>query len=337
MGKGSAPKPPDPAKTAAAQTSVNIGSAIAEGKLNQINQVGPDGSLTYSNSGTYDYRDPLTGKIHKIPLTTATTTLSEAQQKIKNQGDAAELNLATLANNQSSFLNDYMAKPFDGSNDATEARLMELGGKRLNPQLDRSRSALETRLANQGIKIGSTAWDRAMESQGQKENDAYNQLLLTGHGQAFSEGQAIRNQPINEITALLSGSQVSQPNFVNTPQSSVANTDYAGLTQAGYQNELGAWQQKQQSQNDLIGGLFGMGAAFAGNPALKFSDRRLKEDIHKVGETEDGQNIYTYRYKGDRLMQMGLMAQEVEKKRPDAVVDIGGYKAVDYGRALEAR
>lgn len=257
--KPKAPKPPDPAQTAAAQTQTNLATAIAQAQLNNVNQVTPDGTLTYSNSGSYAYRDPLTGKVTNIPLTTATTKLSEAQQAIKGQSDAAELNLATLANNQSGFLNEYMAKPFDGSNDATEARLMELGGKRLNPQLDQSRASLETRLANQGIKVGSAAYDRAMEGQGQKENDAWNQLLLTGHGQAFSEGQATRNQPINEITALLSGSQVSQPNLVNTPQTNVANTDYAGLVNSGYGQQLDAWKSKVAGQQAMLGGLFKLG------------------------------------------------------------------------------
>lgn len=252
MGKGSAPKPPNPAKTAAAQTQMNIDTALAEGALNRVNQVGPDGSLTYSQTGTQNVGG------RNVPIYTATTSLSDAQNRIKGQSDAAQYNLAELANQQSGFLKNYMAKPFDGSNDATESRLLDLGSKRLNPQLDRSRMSLESRLANQGIKLGSTAYDRALEGQSQKENDAWNQLLLQGHGQAFSEAQAIRNQPLNEIASLLSGSQVDQPNFVNTPQSNVANTDYAGLVNSNYQNQLAAYQQKQQGTQQMLGGLFGL-------------------------------------------------------------------------------
>ena len=33
-------------------------------------------------------------------------------------------------------------------------------------------------------------------------------------------------------------------------------------------------------------------------------------------------------------VQMGLMAQEVEKKKPEAVEEIGGIKHVNYGIAL---
>jgi hypothetical protein len=97
-------------------------------------------------------------------------------------------------------------------------------------------------------------------------------------------------------------------------------------------------QMKMQQENALMGGLFGLGSAGiygATSGGLKFSDRRLKKDIKKIGKTNDGQNLYSYRYKGDDTPQIGLMAQEVEKKKPDAVVTTpSGYKAVDYDKAL---
>ena len=268
IGKKSQPKAPDPRETAAASTSTNVGTAIANANLNQVNQVGPDGTLTYDQSGTYKWRDPYTGKTYDIPRYTATQTLSEMQSAIKGQTDQAELNLGTLANKQSAFLNDYMAKPFDGSNEATEARLMELGRKRLDPVMADRAKALEARLANQGIGLGSKAYDTAQRQNYESENDAYNSLLLQGRGQAFAEGQATRNQPINEITALLSGSQVSQPNFVNTPQTTIPTTDVAGLVNNNYNQQMAAYQARQARTGGILGGLFGLGSAFLGNPAV---------------------------------------------------------------------
>lgn len=65
-----------------------------------------------------------------------------------------------------------------------------------------------------------------------------------------------------------------------------------------------------------------------------FSDRRLKTDIEKVGKLNDGQNVYSYRYKGDATPQIGLMADEVEKRRPEAVVrHPSGFKMVRYDLA----
>jgi hypothetical protein len=71
---------------------------------------------------------------------------------------------------------------------------------------------------------------------------------------------------------------------------------------------------------------------------LKFvpSDMRLKKDIAPVGTLFDGTPVYGYRYKGAPAYHIGLMAQDVEKIAPDAVIEINGYKAVDYRAATEA-
>ena len=89
-----APAPPDPKETAAASTSTNIGTAIANNAMGMVNQVTPDGSLNYTQSGTYKYTDPYTGKSYDLPTYTATTSLSEMGQKIKGQNDTTQLNLA---------------------------------------------------------------------------------------------------------------------------------------------------------------------------------------------------------------------------------------------------
>lgn len=70
-------------------------------------------------------------------------------------------------------------------------------------------------------------------------------------------------------------------------------------------------------------------------PGGFFSDERLKENIRKIGETNDGQPIYKYNYKGEPRTQIGLLAQDVEKHHPDAVGQSQGYKTVDYDKATE--
>ena len=67
------------------------------------------------------------------------------------------------------------------------------------------------------------------------------------------------------------------------------------------------------------------------------SDRRVKEDIRKVGRLDNGLNVYSYRYKGGNRTMIGLMADEVEKIVPEAVGDFAGYKTVNYALASEAR
>jgi hypothetical protein len=68
--------------------------------------------------------------------------------------------------------------------------------------------------------------------------------------------------------------------------------------------------------------------------ALPFSDARLKHNIEPVGKTFDGQNIYRYDM-GDGKTQIGLMAQEVLERHPDAVGERDGYLTLDYDRATE--
>lgn len=70
-------------------------------------------------------------------------------------------------------------------------------------------------------------------------------------------------------------------------------------------------------------------------PTGFFSDRRLKDDVAPIGKTFDGQTIYRYKYKGDDRTQIGLMADEVQKRKPEAVGLHDGYKTVDYEEATE--
>ena len=295
--------------------------------MNYVDQITPDGNLTYKQTGTYKYVDPLDGRVHNIPKTTATQTLSPQQMAIKRQSDLAEQNLAGIAANQSGFLKDYLGRPVSLDNKAVEDRLFSLGRQRLDPMFAERQDSLDAKLANQGITAGSRAYETERRALQQQENDAYNSLLLSGRGQAVQEALAERNQPINEISALLSGAQVSQPQFVNTPNTPVANVDYAGLVQDNYKSKMAAWQQQQAQSQNLLGGLFGLGSA------LIMSDKRTKENIKPVGKVM-GNKVYSYNYKADpnKTPQIGHMAQEIAKKRPDAVPEIGNVKFIDYGR-----
>lgn len=337
MSKGDAPQAPDPMKTALAQAKLNQSTAGLGQIMSMVDQVGPDGSQTYTQNGYRDYVDPFTGRVTKVPNYTMTTKLSDAQQKIKTSQDAGQANIAGLLERLSGKFGGTLDSPFSLDNKEVEDSIVSRYGQRLGDQQARDRSSTEANLIARGIRPGSAAYDRFQQNQGQKENDQWNQIYINARDQAVNEKLTERNQPLKEFAALLSGSQIDQPMFGATPGANVANTDYAGMVQQGYANELQAYQAKQDSFNKMLGGMFGVAGAAAGNPQmakLMFSDRRLKERISKVGKTDDGQNIYAYRYKGDKRMHLGLMAQEVEKKTPEAVVDVAGFKAVDYSKAL---
>ena len=317
MGK-KAPAAPDPYKTAAAQGGMNMDTAITQQFLNSGTQVNPWGTVATDVTGNNTFVDSQ-GKTITVPKFTQTTTLSPEQQAIFNQSQAAEGNLAGIANEQSAFLKDYLNKPFEFNNSDAEKWAFDLASPRIRQGQMQAEDTLRSTLANKGIREGSAAWNAEMSRMTNANTDQMNQLALTGRGQAFAEAMATRNQPINEITALLAGSQVSNPAQMSgaMPQAGVAGVDYTGLVNQKYQADMANYQNK-------MGGLFGLASAGIG----LFSDRRLKTDIRRVGQTDEGTPIYTYRYVWGGPVQMGVMAQDV----PDAaVMTPSGFLAVDYG------
>ncbi len=261
----STPTPPDPAATANAQSQIDKTNAISQNNLNTVNQVTPQGTLNYTTNGT---------NADGTPIRTATQTLSPGEQSVYNSGLQTRQNLGQIGVDQSSAIGKLLGTPvnlptLDLSNNATEGRLDQLASLRLNPMLQQQHSATETDLLNRGITPGTEAYNRAMTLEGQNENDARNQLILSGHGQATQDALSqynanmqgaltTRNQPINEISALLSGSQVSQPNYVTgSPQASMAPVDYMGAVNNNY-------NQQVSQQNAMIGGLAGLGGTALG-------------------------------------------------------------------------
>lgn len=281
--------------------------------MNSSNQVTPYGSLSWEQIGTWE---------DGTPRYQSTTTLSPEQQELYNLGTATQKNLGNIGVEQSGKIRELLGTNVDLSNDALESHLFDLGSKRLNPEFQQREESMRNDLINRGIREGTPAFEAEMTRFNQSRNDAFNNLALTGRGQAMSEILAQRNQPINEITALLSGSQVSQPQFRNEAQTPVSGVDYAGLVQSNYGNEMAG-------HNAFIGGLAGLGGAAAG--AWAKSDRRLKTDIRRVGTHDKlGIGIYTYRFKGQDTVQMGVLAQELAGVLPHAVADMGEFLAVDY-------
>lgn len=86
----------------------------------------------------------------------------------------------------------------------------------------------------------------------------------------------------------------------------------------------------------------GMTTGNMGGGGGKGSDRRVKEDIVRIGRHPLGLDIYRFRYKAHYAAlygagrQVGVMADEVLEKYPDAVSrHADGYLMVDYGRLFQ--
>lgn len=111
---------------------------------------------------------------------------------------------------------------------------------------------------------------------------------------------------------------------------SLANLNYTASTGIGNANANATLAQNQANQNQW-NALTGLGTA-----AMSiFSDENLKENIEPVGKLYDGTNVYRYNYIGSLIPHIGVMAQEVEQDRPEAVTEVGGFKAVNYAKATD--
>lgn len=327
-----APPAPDPAATAAAQSASNVKSATNQYELGATNQIAPQGTSSYEQIGTW---------ADGTPRFQQTTTLSPEQQQLYNTGVQTQQNLGNIGVQQSQKIGDLLNTPFNVDT-ATSDKIQGLQSEFLDPQWQKQGAALDTQLANQGILLGSDAYKTAQQNFSTDRQRAYDQSYLDSYNTGQQAALTQRNQPINEISALLSGSQVSQPNFqgVNTPTPGVAPTDVIGATGQSLAQQNVGYQGQLATNMGINSGLFGLGSAALGGlgkgiGAGSISDRRLKENIKRVGVADNGLPIYLFTYKGDSAVQMGVMAQDVLAVHPEAVITRpDGYMAVYYEQAL---
>jgi hypothetical protein len=339
MGKSaSAPPPPDYAGAAKETAAGNLDAARANIAANRVNQYTPYGSLEYQQSGQDPYGNP---------MWSATQSLAPAQQQLLDYQNKASLGLGQLTEKGLGYVSNMLENPFDTSQLPTTGfnpsqSYQDAYMQRLQPQIEQGREALDVKLANQGIPVGSEAYRRAMLAQSQRENDLLASATTQGFGvgqqarqSALQEQAYLRNEPLNTLSAVRTGAQVQGPTFVNpAQQANTAGADILGATQMGYNAQMGAANAQNAANNAMTQGLFSLGGA-----AL-MSDIRTKENIEPIGIDRNGLTIYKYEYKPEFKdhelagsgVHYGYMAQEVEQVYPYAVKTLNdGYKVVDYG------
>lgn len=196
-------------------------------------------------------------------------------------------------------------------------------------------------LASQQAQNQALAQNQAIAAQQQQLANAaqlqqYNQNLgmaQFGNQAATQELQkqlALRNQPLNEITGLMSGSQLQMPQFQGYNPTNIAPAPIFAGAQAQGNAALQNYGIQQAGANALTSGLFNLGGAAMMAPIGTFSDRRLKSNIERIGTHKLNIGLYEYDIFGER--QQGVMADEVEKVMPEAVLmHSSGYKMVNYG------
>ncbi len=246
-----------------------------------------------------------------------------SQQLFGQQMSSAQLQNQALAQNRQAALDEYrallggQAQTFGQGMDTQAARNAALAqNQSIAAQQQQLQNAAQMQQFNQALQAG------------QFGNSALQQSL--------QQQLTLRNQPINEISALMSGAQVNAPQFQGYQGANVAAAPVFGAAQAAgdfaqrsYQNQVGAYNARMGLYGSLAGGL-GSAVGGAGSFGALFSDRRLKSNIVRVGTHPRGIGVYEYDIFGQR--QRGVMADEVKQVLPEAVVTHpSGYQMVNYG------
>lgn len=157
---------------------------------------------------------------------------------------------------------------------------------RYNADASRTGAAQDAQLAARGLSPGSAQYGQVQEGRDRSRTDAVNQAYLASGqesrqaqdaynravGQEFEQGnawtsaenarrqnmlqekQTLRNAPINEITALMSGSQVTVPQFQAYNAPSIQSVPVGQYIYDDYNN------RSQQAANTNQG-IFGLGGA----------------------------------------------------------------------------
>jgi len=268
MGKASAPPPPDYEGAAKATAAGNLEAAKYGTVANRATQINPYGKVSWQRGAT-DY-DPWT----------QTTELSEAGQKQFDLQNDLQTKFGETANTGFDKVRGIFENPDIDQSKLPQAPInagmtaQQAMMSRLQPTLDRNDEALRTRLANQGIGLGSTAYNREQNLAGQNANDLYLQSAMQGIGldqnarkDALNEAYAAQSRPLDLINSLRTGNQVQSPQFANyAQQATTQGPDMLNAANMKYGAEMDAVNAQNEATSGLIGGIAGIGMGMAGLP-----------------------------------------------------------------------
>jgi hypothetical protein len=212
---------------------------------------------------------------------------------------------------------------------ATEARMQDYEQERArqmqaNQQID---SAKMARLGLSANYIQAFNQNRAALGQLSPAIDQARQSMAYAPYLAKLGAGQIQDESPWKTLGLYAGIEgpLAQAFGEQTAESTAHATRVTDETKQGY--------EKKETQESPLKSLLG-GASLLTGLFGKLSDVRAKENVTPVGKLDDGQKVYAYNYKGNPTPEIGLLAQEVEKVRPEAVATgPDGLKRVDYGAA----
>lgn len=176
---------------------------------------------------------------------------------------------------------------------------------------------------------------RDMQGQQMRSEDAVRLAQISNSGQEMEMRDTTLLSALGEQQRGIE-SQLSQEDYAKFKEALDYPLQQLNLRLAALGATPYGGTQTQTTTGQAGGGSTGLqlfGSALSILPMLfGLSDEREKTDIEEVGkDPETGLMLYAYRYKDDPKTYpkvVGPMAQEVEKKFPSAVKNVGGKKLV---------
>ena len=163
---------------------------------------------------------------------------------------------------------------------------------------------------------GAQQAQRASISIGQQERQ--NMMSRLQGEQLKQKGEALIEEKEMSRQSTLLGMQMGQLSGANQ----AANQAQQNMMQARAA-QANMYGQQAAAQTQMAGQMMGQGIGM-------MSDRRLKKNINKIGESPSGLNIYSFEFinphHGEGLHQ-GVMSDEVPQ---ETVITVGGYDTVNY-------
>lgn len=269
----SPPPAPDYAGAATAQGIANKEAAVASSRLNNPNVVNPYGTQTWQEGATAEDRPTLT------------QTFSPEQQALYESSMQTKGLLGELGTQGATALQGIIGNSLDlsgapaapGSAEQTRQGAYDAIMSRVNEDTTGQRDQRNSELIAAGIRPGTKAYDDAQNQISRQYNDARQQAILASgqEGQrdftmdtqrrkdAIAELLMGRQTPLNEINALMSGSQVSNPFAVPgaAQNANVAPAPLFGAAQAQYGADMNRYNAEAAQNSAMMSGLFSLGGA----------------------------------------------------------------------------
>lgn len=267
----SPPPAPDYTGAAVAQGAANKEAAISQARLNNPNIIGPYGTQTFTENGD-DGRPTLT------------QTLSPDQQRLLNQSNQVKNLLGGVGIQGAQSLGSVVGTkvnfdeaPQVGGYDDTRSRVLNAMMSRADEDYGKQTDQTHSELIAAGIRPGTKAYGDRMQMIERSRNDARTQAELAAGAETsrafgtdtqarkdfIAELLAQRQTPINEINALMSGSQVSNPFAMPgvAQNANVAPAPIFGATQAQDQAATGLYNADAGRSASTTNAALGIGAA----------------------------------------------------------------------------